>query len=95
MKIATIEVTAGRTIPDPAVKYQMFRPEVSLRATLDDDDDPLEATRKLQALAEAMVDEQGAWLTGEESWRRGPREDTTSTDVEKAMDDINGVDAPF
>ncbi len=57
MKINTIQVTAGRTFNHPHEKYSNLRPEVVLNATLAEEDDPLECTRRLQAQAEGLVED--------------------------------------
>ncbi len=57
MKITEITVNAGRTLQHPCESYANIRPSVTLKASLADGDDPLEATRQLQRQAEQMVEE--------------------------------------
>lgn len=58
MKVTQVEVSAGRTFNHPYESYSNYRPSVTLTATLDDSEDVAEATRKLQAQAEALAEEQ-------------------------------------
>lgn len=62
MKIQEITVHASRTLPHPIESYANIKPEVTLRATLDDGDDPAEAVRQLQATAENLVENHAAVL---------------------------------
>lgn len=58
MKITEITVHAGRTFNHPYESYSNFKPGVSLRATLSDEEDPEAATKALQAQAEHMAEQQ-------------------------------------
>ncbi len=57
MKITEITVTAGRTFNHPHEQYSNLRPEVTLRATLDESDDPVKAAADLQQKAETLVED--------------------------------------
>jgi len=57
MKIQEITVTAGRTFNHPHEQYSNLRPEVTMRATVDETEDVAEATKKLQATAEGLVED--------------------------------------
>ena len=57
MKINEITVTAGRTFNHPHEQYSNLRPEVTMRATLDDSDNIESATKELQAKAEGLVED--------------------------------------
>lgn len=58
MKIVEITVHAGRTFNHPYEQYANFKPGLSLRATLEDGEDPEAATKALQERAERMAEEQ-------------------------------------
>lgn len=62
MKIQEITVHASRTLPHPIENYANIKPEVTLRATLEDGEDPAEAVRQLQATAENLVENHAAVL---------------------------------
>lgn len=62
MKVTEITVHAGRTLQHPTQSYANVRPELSLRATLEDGDDPAECLRRLQTQAEQMVEDHAATL---------------------------------
>lgn len=57
MKIQTITVTAGRTFNHPHEQYSNLRPEVTMTATIDDNEDPHVAARDLQQRAEGLVED--------------------------------------
>lgn len=57
MKITNIKVTAGRTFNHPHESYSNLRPEVELRADVQDGDDTAFCVRQLQAAAEQMVED--------------------------------------
>ncbi len=57
MTITKIQVTAGRTFNHPREDYSNLRPAVTMIATLDPVDDPVAATRELQAKAESLVED--------------------------------------
>jgi|SRR5579859_7281543 len=57
MKIQEITVTAGRTFNHPHEQYSNLRPDVTLRATLEDGEDPDKAAKWLQAKAEGLVED--------------------------------------
>lgn len=57
MTITEIQVTAGRTFNHPHESFSNLRPSVTLRATLTDGDDPLNASRELQKQAEGLVED--------------------------------------
>ncbi len=62
MKITTIRVNAGRTFNNPYESYANLRPEVTLTANLEGGEDPIAATRKLQAQCETLVEQHKARL---------------------------------
>jgi hypothetical protein len=57
MNIKSITVTAGRTFNHPHEQFSNLRPEVTMTADLSEGEDPLAATRQLQAQAEALVED--------------------------------------
>jgi hypothetical protein len=57
MKIHEVIVTAGRTFNHPHEDYSNLRPEVTLKATLDEGDDAEACTKALQARAEGLVED--------------------------------------
>lgn len=57
MKITEIVVSAGRTFNHPHEQYSNLRPEVVMKATLNEGEDPAMATRALQAQAEGLVED--------------------------------------
>lgn len=57
MHITNITITAGRTFNHPYEQYSNLRPEVTMSASLDAGEDPIAATRQLQAKAESLVED--------------------------------------
>lgn len=57
MNITEIVVVAGRTFNHPHEQYSNLRPEVTLRATLNDGEDPASAVKSLQHKAEGLVED--------------------------------------
>jgi hypothetical protein len=57
MKVTEIIVSAGRTFNHPHEQYSNLKPQVTLKATLDDGDDAGAATKLLQAQAEGLVED--------------------------------------
>ena len=57
MKIQEIIVTAGRTFNHPHEQYSNLRPEVTMKATLDEGDDAEACAKTLQARAEGLVED--------------------------------------
>ena len=57
MKITEIVVSAGRTFNHPYENFSNLRPQVSLKATLDEGDDAHAAAKELQGKAEALVED--------------------------------------
>lgn len=57
MKITQITVHAGRCFNHPYEQYSNLRPEVTLTATLEDQDDPVKAAQALQHQAETLVED--------------------------------------
>ncbi len=55
MKLKEIIVRAGFTHPNPYRAFANVKPEVELRATLADGDDPAECAVQLQEQANAML----------------------------------------
>jgi small-conductance mechanosensitive channel len=57
MQIKEITVDAGRTFNHPYEQYSNLRPSVRLVATIDSEEDPVAATKALQAQAERLVED--------------------------------------
>jgi chromosome segregation ATPase len=57
MKITEIVVSAGRTFNHPYENFSNLRPQVTLKATLDEGDDPHAAAKELQGKAEKLVED--------------------------------------
>lgn len=57
MRIEQIKVKAGRVFNHPYESFSNLRPEIELTATLEAGDDPIQATRELQAQAEQLVED--------------------------------------
>lgn len=57
MTINKITVTAARTFNHPHEQYSNLRPEITLTATLADGEVPEDCARKLQAVAEGLVED--------------------------------------
>jgi hypothetical protein len=57
MKVTEIQVSAGRTFNHPYESFSNLRPSVTVKASLEDSDDPTETINKLQALAEKTVED--------------------------------------
>ncbi len=57
MKITEIVVTAARTFNHPFESYSNLRPEVTLKASLDDGEDAGAAVKSLQHKAEGIVED--------------------------------------
>lgn len=57
MKITEIIVGAGRTFNHPFEQFSNLRPSVTLKAVLDDGDNPEQIIKDLQAKAESMVED--------------------------------------
>lgn len=55
MKVVEITVHAGRKFNHPFEQYSNLSPAVTLRAVLEEDDDPALAVRQLQDQAEILV----------------------------------------
>lgn len=58
MKVVEITVHAGRTFNHPYENYANFKPGVSLRATLSEEDDVEATTKALQLTAEQLAESQ-------------------------------------
>jgi hypothetical protein len=64
MHITEITVSAGRVVNHPYEQYSNLRPQVTLKATVSAYEDPSQATKDLQSLAEQLVeDHKNAMLT--------------------------------
>lgn len=76
MNIKTITVSAGRTFNHPHEQYSNLRPEVTMTAELAEGEDPIQATRQLQASAEQMVEDhkQGMLKSIHELYQLGERQ---------------------
>lgn len=57
MKITEVIVSAGRVISHPTESYANLRPQVTVKATLDDSDSFEDVTKDLQAKAEKLVED--------------------------------------
>lgn len=57
MKITEIVVSAGRTVSHPVESYANLKPQLTLKAQLGDDEDPIQAAKQLQAQAEQLVED--------------------------------------
>lgn len=57
MKVTEIVVSAGRTFNHPHEDYSNLKPQVTLKAALGEGDDPVAATKQLQALADGLVED--------------------------------------
>lgn len=57
MLVTQIVVSAGRVFNHPLEQFSNLRPEVQLTATIGPDEDPVEATKQLQAKAEGLVED--------------------------------------
>lgn len=62
MQVTEIVVSAGRTFNHPFEQYSNLRPQVTIKATLQDGDDPDKAAMALQAKAEKLVEDHKANL---------------------------------
>lgn len=63
MKVTEITVSAGRVISHPIESYSNLRPQISLKAVLENGKDVDAATKQLQAKAEGLVDDHANGLT--------------------------------
>jgi len=57
MKIVEVTVSAGQTFNNPHESYSNFRPQITLKAVIEKNDDPAKIIRELQASAEGMIKE--------------------------------------
>jgi hypothetical protein len=57
MKVTEVTVSAGRTFNHPYESYSNLRPNVTLKAVLEGEEDYAAAVQTLQAKAEALVEE--------------------------------------
>ena len=57
MEVREIRVTAGRTFNHPYEQFSNLRPAVVMIATLAPGEDPVKATKELQAKAEGVVED--------------------------------------
>lgn len=76
MKITNIIVRAGRTFNHPHEQYSNLKPEVELRAELQDGDDAAACAKQLQAQAEGLVEDhkQGLLKSIEELYQLSERQ---------------------
>ncbi len=56
-EITEVVVHAGRTFNHPHEQFSNLRPSVQIKATLAEGEDAKEATKKLQAMAEELVED--------------------------------------
>lgn len=94
MKITEITVHAGRTFSHPFEQYSNLRPEVQLRATLDDGDDPVISVKNLQRQAEELVERQKQQILADlRQLERKARLDSsiasTEKQIKKLTDELN------
>jgi len=57
VKITEIIVSAGRTFNHPFESYSNLRPQVTMKATIEEGEDPEKATKEMQAKAEKLVED--------------------------------------
>lgn len=57
MTVTEIVVSAGRTFNHPYESYSNLRPQVTIKASLQDGEDVDAATKQLQAKAESLVED--------------------------------------
>ena len=57
MQITEIIVNAGRTFNHPYESYSNMRPSITLKATIEEGEDPIAATKALQAQAEGLIED--------------------------------------
>ena len=57
MQVTEIVVSAGRTFNHPYEQYSNLRPQVTMKAALQEGDDPDQAAMALQAKAEKLVED--------------------------------------
>lgn len=57
MRITEIVVSAGRTVSHPIESYANLKPQLTLKAVLGDDEDPIKAVKALQAQAEQLIED--------------------------------------
>lgn len=76
MKITEITITAARTFNHPHEQYSNLRPEVVLRASVAEGEDPVHCVRELQSQAEGLVEDhkQGMLRSLEELYQLGERQ---------------------
>lgn len=57
MKVTEIIVGAGRTFNHPHEQFSNLRPSVTMKAILEDGDDPTQVIKNLQAKTEGMIED--------------------------------------
>lgn len=57
MKVTEVIVSAGRTFNHPHESYSNLKPQVTMKATLEDGEDPVASAKKLQAQCEELVED--------------------------------------
>lgn len=57
MKVIEVNVSAGRVVPHPFVSYANLKPQVSVKAIIEDGEDWQKITKELQAHAEQLVED--------------------------------------
>lgn len=57
MKVIEITVSAGRVVSHPTESYSNLRPQLTLKAMLDEGEDVETATKDLQAKAEKLIED--------------------------------------
>ena len=57
MKVTEIIVSAGRTFNHPYEGYSNLRPQITVKASLEDGEDPAIAVKELQGKAEKLVED--------------------------------------
>ncbi len=98
MKITEITVSAGRVISHPIENFSNLRPQISLKAVLEDGEDAESATKMLQAKAEGLVEDHANQLTKHirdmyylnEREKEAKRLEETLTAGQKRLEQIRG-----
>lgn len=62
MRLTEITVTAAQTICHPTERFANWKPQLSIRATLEPGDDLANSVRALQSRAESLLEEHKATL---------------------------------
>lgn len=85
MKITEITVSAGRTFNDPNEQFSNFRPQVTLTATINQNDYAPDKVRELQGLAECLVEQEKKLLLEASEKKRAAKEEAWKNQVDPNM----------